>query len=101
MAYVVTDNCAGCRFTKCAEVCPVQCFHFDEAMVYIDPESCIDCAGCVPACPVGAIDDEFNLGDEQRHWIDINRERAAVLPRLTESLEPLPGAEARKADLGL
>ncbi len=101
MAYVVTDNCVGCRFTQCAAVCPVQCFHFDETMVYIDPDSCIDCAGCVDACPVGAIDDEFNLGDDKRHWIAINRERAAELPRLTATMEPLPGAEARKVELGL
>jgi len=100
MAYVVTDNCVDCRFTRCVAVCPVQCFHFDEAMVYIDPDTCIDCAGCVDACPVGAIDDEFNLADDKRHWIEINRERAAALPRLTSSLEPLPGAEARKAALG-
>ena len=53
MAYVVTDNCVDCRFTQCVAVCPVQCFHVDETMVYIDPESCIDCAGCVAACPVG------------------------------------------------
>jgi len=101
MAYVVTDNCVECRFTRCAAVCPVQCFHFDEKMVYIDPDNCIDCAGCVAECPVGAIDDEFNLGDDKRHWIEINRERAAELPRLTATMEPLPGAEARKAALGL
>ncbi|WP_242127925.1 ferredoxin family protein [Sphingobium sp. Sx8-8] len=101
MAYVVTDNCVDCRFTKCVEVCPVQCFHVDERMVYIDPDGCIDCAGCVPECPVGAIDDEYNLPDDKRAWIEINRDRAAVLPRLTGGMEPLPGAQQRKAELGL
>ncbi|RJG51736.1 4Fe-4S dicluster domain-containing protein [Sphingobium terrigena] len=101
MAYVVTDNCVDCRFTQCVAVCPVQCFHADETMVYIDPDNCIDCAGCVEACPVGAIDDEFNLPDDQRYWIEKNRERAAILPRLTGTMDPLPGAEARKAALGL
>mgnify|MGYP000377294383 CR=1 FL=1 len=101
MAYVVTDNCVECRVTQCVAVCPVQCFHVDETMVYIDPHTCIDCAGCVDACPVGAIDDEFNLSDDKLHWIEINRERAAALPRLTGTMEPLPGAEARKAALGL
>lgn len=101
MAYVVTENCTDCRFTKCVAVCPVQCFHIDETMVYIDPETCIDCAGCVTECPVGAIDDAFNLGAAQQHWIDINRERSAVLPRLTGTLDPLPGADARREALGL
>jgi ferredoxin/flavodoxin---NADP+ reductase len=30
-------------------------------MLYIDPDTCIDCGACVPGCPVGAIrsDDEL------------------------------------------
>jgi ferredoxin len=43
MTYVVTDNCQRCRFTDCVTVCPVACFHGDEAMLYIDNEVCIDC----------------------------------------------------------
>lgn len=101
MAYVVTGECTDCRFTRCVEVCPVQCFHLDDRMVYIDPDTCIDCAGCVPACPVGAIADEFDLDEAKHEWIAINRERSAVVPRLEGPLEPLPGAAARKADLGL
>ena len=46
MAYVVTDNCRGCRFTECVTVCPVECFHVGDTMTYIDPENCIDCGGC-------------------------------------------------------
>ncbi|WP_343528956.1 4Fe-4S dicluster domain-containing protein [Sphingomonas sp.] len=100
MAYVVTDACTDCRFTKCVEVCPVECFHVDERMVYIDPAACIDCAGCVTECPVGAIDDEFNLPEDKQDWIEINRERAAVLPKLSGPLPPLPTAEPRRAELG-
>lgn len=100
MPYVVTDNCQDCRYTKCVEVCPVECFHVDERMVYIDPDACIDCAGCVTECPVGAIDDEFNLPDDKQAWIAINRERAKVLPRLSGRLDPLPTAEVRRIELG-
>nr|WP_169833934.1 4Fe-4S binding protein [Rhodococcus phenolicus] len=41
-------------------------------MLYIDPESCIDCGACVDACPIDAIlpDDELSEGDEV--FIDIN-----------------------------
>ena len=61
MAYVVTDLCSGCRYTECVTVCPVECFHVDERMTYIDPDNCIDCGGCAPICPVGAIQADFLL----------------------------------------
>ncbi len=77
MPYVVTDLCAGCRYTECVSVCPVECFHFDESMVFIDPENCIDCGGCAPVCPVGAIHPSHQLPAEKREWIEINRVRAA------------------------
>ena len=48
MPYVVTDLCNGCRYTECVSVCPVECFHIDDTMTYIDPTNCIDCGGCVP-----------------------------------------------------
>ena len=48
MTTVVTDNCNGCRFTDCVAVCPVECFHYDDNMLYIDPDVCIDCSACIP-----------------------------------------------------
>jgi ferredoxin len=100
MTYVVTDNCKGCRYTECVTVCPVECFHVDAAMTYIDPENCIDCGGCAPACPVGAIAPDYRLPAHQKFWIDINRKRAAETPVLTARLPPLPGADDRKLALG-
>ena len=100
MTTVVTDNCRGCRFTDCVAVCPVECFHYDDEMLYIDPEVCIDCSACIPECPVQAIYEEDDLPEEKRKWVKINAERAAELPSCTESMEPLPGAEQRKTDLG-
>ena len=55
MTTVVTDNCRGCRFTDCVSVCPVEAFHVDDEMLYINPDVCIDCSACVPECPVEAI----------------------------------------------
>ncbi|MCA9705965.1 MAG: 4Fe-4S binding protein [Myxococcales bacterium] len=51
MTFVVTSNCQRCRFTDCVSVCPVECFHGDDTMLYIDPDECIDCGACVPARP--------------------------------------------------
>ena len=98
MTTVVTDNCKGCRFTDCVAVCPVECFHYDDAMLYIDPDVCIDCSACIPECPVQAIFEEADLPDDKEEWIAINAEKD--LPLITEQMEPLEGAEERKTELG-
>jgi ferredoxin len=100
MPHLVTDNCDGCRFTDCVTVCPVECFHADEARMYIDPEVCIDCGACIPACPVHAIYEAIDVPEDQRRWIALNAERAARLPLVLDKQEPLPTAEARRAALG-
>ena len=100
MTTIVTDNCQRCRFTDCVTVCPVACFHGDDEMLYIDPDVCIDCSACVPECPVHAIYEEKDLPDDMRQWIAINAEKAPSLPVIDEKQEPLPTAEARKAELG-
>jgi ferredoxin len=100
MAFVVTENCLRCRFTDCVAVCPVDCFHGDDEMLYIDPEECIDCGACVPECPVEAIFDEAQLPDHLREWTQINLERAPKLPVINDTEDPLPTAEARKKELG-
>jgi ferredoxin len=101
MAHIVTGNCEGCRFTDCVTVCPVDCFHGDGQMLYIDPEECIDCAACVEECPVQAIYAEDDVPASEQHWIAINAERAPGLPVVNEKQDPLPGAQARKTELGL
>jgi ferredoxin len=100
MAFVVTGNCKGCRFTDCVAVCPVECFHSDDQMLYIDPDECIDCGACVPECPVEAIYDETELPEELEEWKKINAEKAPGLPVITETGDPLPDAEERKKQLG-
>src|SRR5688500_3226596 len=65
MAFIITDPCIGTKDHSCVDVCPVDCIHprkdepeFERtAMLYINPEECIDCGACVPACPVSAIYD--------------------------------------------
>lgn len=100
MTFVVTSNCNGCRFTDCVAVCPVECFHGDDKMLYIDPDECIDCGACVPECPVEAIYDAAELPEDQAEWKDINAEKAKGLPVIHDTGSPLPGAEARKKELG-
>jgi ferredoxin len=41
-------------------------------MLYIDPETCIDCGLCVDECPVQAIFPEEDLPEEWTKYIQIN-----------------------------
>jgi len=100
MTFVVTDNCKGCRFTDCVAVCPVDCFHGDGDMLYIDPGECIDCGACVPECPVEAIYDESQLPDDKQSWTKVNADKASGLPVINQKGDALPGAEERKTALG-
>ena len=81
MAYIITEPCVGTCDTSCVEVCPVDCIHpadgFDDPadkQLYIDPDECIDCAACVPECPVDAIYEESEVPDKWAHFIESNAE---------------------------
>ena len=100
MTTIVTDNCKDCRYTDCVTVCPVECFHYDDGMLYIDPEVCIDCSACLPECPVQAIYEEDDLPEDKYEWIEINAEKSKVLPVCDDTMDPLPGADDKKAALG-
>lgn len=100
MTHVVIDHCKGCRFTDCVTVCPVDCFHGDGEMLYIDPDECIDCGACVPECPVEAILMEEDVPDDKSEWVEINAKRAPDLPVVNEKSDPLPTADERREQLG-
>jgi ferredoxin len=58
MTHIITSLCL--RDRGCIDVCPVECIvpgkpGSDFPMVYIDPDTCIDCGACVPECPFAAI----------------------------------------------
>lgn len=100
MPHVVNDHCRLCRYTECVAVCPVDCFHADDQRLYIDPEVCIDCAACVPVCPVKAISDAFDVETGAEALLALNRQRARELPVIEDKREPLPTAAARRQALG-
>jgi ferredoxin len=77
----------GCKYTDCVAVCPMECFHEGEKMLYIDPVDCIDCEACVPECPVGAIYHESAVPEPWRHYVALNAEGARQCPQITEKKE--------------
>ena len=64
MTHVVTDACIRCKYTDCVDVCPVDCFKEGPEFLVIDPDECIDCAVCIPECPVNAIYADADLPAE-------------------------------------
>ena len=89
MTYVVTEQCIRCKYTDCVDVCPVDCFHEGPNFLVINPEECIDCNLCVDECPVKAIYAEDDLPDDQKDFLDINRNLAQQWP-VIDTVKPAP-----------
>jgi ferredoxin len=75
------------------DVCPVDCFREGPNFLTIDPNECIDCAVCVPECPVNAIYAEDDVPGDQQQFIKMNLELAKQWPSITKSKAPLPDAD--------
>lgn len=74
MAFVVTQACIDVKDKSCMQVCPADCLFEGDRMMYINPDLCINCGACEPACPQEAIllDEELEGEDEQ--FISINEQ---------------------------
>lgn len=83
MTHVITGLCS--RYGACVKVCPVQCIvpgqpQEEWPYYYIDPEACIDCGLCVPACPYNAIWPEADVPDFLQADIQANYDYFRVGP---------------------
>ncbi|WP_431955845.1 ferredoxin [Nocardia lijiangensis] len=67
MTFVVGAACVDVLDRACVEECPIDCIFIGNRMAYIQPDECIDCGACEPACPVEAIyfEDDIPPGQEQ------------------------------------
>lgn len=105
MAHIVTNKCAGCKFTDCVEACPVACFYEMDNQVVIHPEDCIDCTACVSVCPVEAIYADGDLPPEFQADTEFNATEARRIKDsggnpILKKKDPLPTAAQKKAELG-
>jgi ferredoxin len=96
MTHVVTESCIKCKHTDCVDVCPVDCFKEGPNFLVIDPDECIDCAVCIPECPVNAIYAEEDLPAGQVAFTALNAELAKAWPVITDKKDALPDAEQWK-----
>jgi NAD-dependent dihydropyrimidine dehydrogenase PreA subunit len=80
MPHVITEPCIGTKDTSCVGVCPVDCIHPSKNepdfgstdQLYIDPDTCIDCALCVDECPVKAIFQQEDVPAEWTKYVQVN-----------------------------
>ena len=80
MTYVIAEPCIDIKDRSCVDVCPVDCIHprkdepdFEkETLLFIDPEVCIDCGACEPACPVAAIFPADLVPPQWAHYTEMN-----------------------------
>ena len=93
MTHVVTESCIRCKYTDCVDVCPVDCFREGPNMLVIDPDECIDCAVCIPECPVNAIKAEEDLDPNEIKFTALNLELARTWPSITRTKPSLSDAD--------
>ena len=93
MPHIVLESCIRCRYTDCVDVCPVDCFREGPNMLVIDPDECIDCAVCIPECPVEAIKAEEDVPADQQKFVALNAELSQVWPSITRTKPALPDAD--------
>ena len=93
MTHVVTEACIRCKYTDCVAVCPVDAFREGRNMLVIDPDECIDCAVCIPECPVEAIFRGEDVPADQQHYFEINARLARRWPVITRAKAAPPDAD--------
>jgi ferredoxin len=93
MTHLVTENCIKCKHTDCVDVCPVDCFYEGPNFLVINPDECIDCAVCIPECPVEAIVPDNVDNIDVIYWTDLNKRLSKKWPNITQKKSALPDAE--------
>ncbi len=93
MTFVVTEACIRCKYTDCVDVCPVDAFREGVNFLVIDPDDCIDCALCVPECPVAAIFPQEDVPGDQQAFTPLNAELARVWKPITRKKAALPDSD--------
>jgi NAD-dependent dihydropyrimidine dehydrogenase PreA subunit len=93
MTYVIAQPCIDVKDRSCVEQCPVDCIYEGGRALYINPDECIECGACEPACPMDAVYYEADLPAEFAAAAQSNRDFFALpLPGLTGPIGNAGGA---------
>jgi NAD-dependent dihydropyrimidine dehydrogenase PreA subunit len=100
MPYFIAAACIDVMDKSCIEECPVDCIYEGERKLYINPEECISCGACEPACPEVAVIADFQSSPETDQFAADN-ELFFTVP-LPGRAEPLgtPGGSAETGRIG-
>lgn len=74
MPYVITSACIDHMEKLCVDECPVDCIYESDHMLYINPNECVECGACEPACAIGAIYQDTKVPEEEKDFIKVNEE---------------------------
>lgn len=80
VTYVIAEPCIDVKDKACVEECPVDCIYEGPRMLYIQPDECVDCGACEPACPVEAIFYEDDVPDDWKQFTPVNVEYFTATP---------------------
>jgi len=97
MTYVIGKECVDIAEKSCVKECPVDCIYEGDRTMYINPEECVDCGACKPACRVEAIYWEGDLPDDQIAHLDDN---AAFFNEVLPGRDTALGAPGGAGTLG-
>jgi ferredoxin len=101
MPHIITEACIDCIHKECVKECPVDCIYEGVRSLYIQPDECIDCGACVPACPEDAIFYDEDVPENLSEYIvDNTRFFSEVLEGKSEPLGS-PGAAAPLGSYGV
>jgi NAD-dependent dihydropyrimidine dehydrogenase PreA subunit len=100
MAFVIGAACVDIMDRSCIQECPVDCIYEGGRKLYINPDECIDCGACEPACPVSAIAPDTDVPAEDEAFVADNA--AFFLTVLPGRAQPLgnPGGAKRLGAVG-
>ncbi len=71
-----------------------KCFREGPNFLTIDPDECIDCAVCIPECPVNAIYAEEDVPADQQHMTALNAELSRLPGWRSITKRKIPPADA-------
>lgn len=104
MTWVITRLCQDCLDKGCVGVCPVDCiYQYTGAdasfpnQLYIDPDECIDCAACEPACPWQAIFEDVAVPDVFADDTALNASIVGIAERVVPTRDDNQGIPAPDA----
>jgi formate dehydrogenase iron-sulfur subunit len=83
---MASDVCKHCAHAGCVEACPTGAlFHTEFGNVVVQQDICNGCGYCVPSCPFGVVDLNFNDGKAHKCTLCYDRLKGGLEPACAKS----------------